>query len=106
VAKLVRANGGCLGVKRRRKTWQAAISLGELHAHFDPEISELPREGRIRWELKHLSTNRKRKQIVIPLLAESEKGTGQAESAFEKKLEMWFRVDPKSVVKLNWKVRP
>ena len=30
VAKLVRANGGCLGVKRRRKTWLAAISLGEL----------------------------------------------------------------------------
>jgi len=26
---------------------------------------------------------------VIPLLAESEKGTGQAESASERKLEMW-----------------
>ena len=25
----------------------------------------------------------------MPLLAESEKGTGQAESTFEKKLEMW-----------------
>ena len=27
---------------------------------------------------------------MIPLLAESEKGTGQAESSFEKKLEMWL----------------
>ena len=29
VAKLLRANGGCLGVKCRRKTWKAAISFGE-----------------------------------------------------------------------------
>ena len=28
---------------------------------------------------------------MMPLLAESEKGTGQTESAFEKKLEMWWR---------------
>ena len=47
------------------------------------------RDEEIRWELKHLSTSRKRKQLVIPLLAESEKGTGQTESAFERKLEMW-----------------
>jgi hypothetical protein len=63
--------------------------LGELHASFDPKISELSREGDILWELKHLSTRRKRKQIVIPLIAASEKGRGQTESAFEKKLEMW-----------------
>ena len=48
------------------------------------------REAEIRRELKHLSTGRKRKQLVMPLLAESEKGPGQAESAFEKKLEMWL----------------
>ena len=30
VAKLLRADGGCLGVKRRWKTWLAAISFGEL----------------------------------------------------------------------------
>ena len=36
---------------------------------------------------------------MIPLLAESEKGTGQTESAFERKLEMWWRSKPKSV---NW----
>ena len=46
-------------------------------------------DGRIRRELKHLSTGRKRKQLVIPLVAAREKGKGQAESAFEKKLEMW-----------------
>ncbi len=53
----------------RRRTWQAAKSLGELHANFDPEISDAKtcsfrasREGEIRRELKHLSTGRKRKQ--------------------------------------------
>ena len=51
------------------------------------------REEDKRWELKHLSTGRKRKQIVIPLLAESEKGTGQTESAFEKELEMWWAIN-------------
>ena len=53
----------------RRRTWQAAKSSGELHANFDPEISDAKtcsfrafREEKIRWELKHLSTGRKRKQ--------------------------------------------
>jgi hypothetical protein len=27
--KMLRAYGGCLGVRRRRRTWKAAISLGE-----------------------------------------------------------------------------
>jgi hypothetical protein len=50
---------------------------------------EFRNEG-ARRELKHLSTARKRKQIiVIPLLAASEKGIGQTESAFERKCEMW-----------------
>jgi len=30
VAKLIRAHGGCLGTRSRRRTWEAAISLGEL----------------------------------------------------------------------------
>src|SRR6267154_5655150 len=38
--KLLRAYGGCLGARRRRRTWQAAISLGEPQAGFDPRISE------------------------------------------------------------------
>ena len=38
--KQVRAQGGCLGTDWRRRTWQAAISRGELHASFDPWISE------------------------------------------------------------------
>ena len=33
---------------------------------------------------------------MIPLLAASEKGRGQTESAFEKKLEMWWVIMPKS----------
>jgi len=60
-----------------------------LHANIDPEVPELFREERVRGELKHLSTRRRRKQYVIPLLAESEKGRGQTESPFEKKAEMW-----------------
>jgi hypothetical protein len=40
MVKLLRAYGGCLGTNRRRRTWQAAISLGEPQAGFDPGISE------------------------------------------------------------------
>jgi hypothetical protein len=52
-------------------------------------MSESFREEESRRELKHLSTGRKRKQIAMPPLAESEKGRGQTESPFEKKAEMW-----------------
>ena len=38
---------------------------------------------------------------MIPLLAASEKGRGQAESAFEKKLEMWWDIITKY---LSWSV--
>ena len=38
--KLIRAQGECLGIRSRRRTWQAAISLGEAQTAFDPEISE------------------------------------------------------------------
>ena len=34
------AQGGCLGTSRRRRTWQAAKSLGELQASEDPGMSE------------------------------------------------------------------
>ena len=30
VAKLLRAHGGCLGVRRLRRAWKTAISLGKL----------------------------------------------------------------------------
>ena len=40
MVKLVRADGGCLGIDRRRRTRKAAISFGELLTGFDPEISE------------------------------------------------------------------
>ena len=39
MVKLLRAHGGCLGRRRRRKTWQAAISFGERQTRIDPEIS-------------------------------------------------------------------
>ncbi len=38
--KQTSAQGGCLGTDRRRRTRQAAKSLGELQASFDPGISE------------------------------------------------------------------
>ena len=34
--KLQRAQGGCPGTIRRRRTWQAAISYGEPQAGIDP----------------------------------------------------------------------
>jgi hypothetical protein len=34
------ACGGCLGVACRRRTWLAAICLGELLTSIDPGISE------------------------------------------------------------------
>ena len=37
----------------------------------------------------------KENKYVIPLLAASEKGTGQTESPFEKKVEMWWVIIPK-----------
>ena len=36
----VRAFGGCLGAKRRRRTWHAAKSCGEGRAPVDPQVSE------------------------------------------------------------------
>ena len=40
VVKLVRALGGCLGVRRRRRTWLAAISHGEPQAGVELWMSE------------------------------------------------------------------
>jgi hypothetical protein len=40
MVKKLSAQGGCLGSKRRRKTWQPAKSPGELATSFDPRISE------------------------------------------------------------------
>ncbi len=57
-----------------------ALNPRSPNAHISVEL---------RRELKHLSTGRKRKQKVIPLLAESEKGKGQTESPLETMAEMW-----------------
>ena len=38
--KRTRAYGECLGIRSRWRTWQAAISRGELQISFDPRISE------------------------------------------------------------------
>ena len=43
---------------------------------------------------------------MIPLLAESEKGKGQAESPFERKVEMWLGIVAKLTNQIGWKVRP
>ena len=41
---------------------------------------------------------------MIPLLAASEKGTGQAESPLETTAEMWFGTLLSQRVEVNWKV--
>ena len=38
--KVIRAYGGCLGAKSRRRTQQAAKSYGEPQAGLDPWVSE------------------------------------------------------------------
>src|SRR4030095_9008198 len=88
VVKLLRANGGCLGAGKRRRTWQAAISLGEPQAGIDPGMSERGNLGGLiptgpwqnSWattreprELKHLSTSREKKATAIALVAASER---------------------------------
>ena len=70
------ANGGCLGSKRRGRTWYSAKSPGELETSDNPGVSEWGNPASESWlsalekigcrgelgELKHLSTQRKRNQ--------------------------------------------
>ena len=86
LVKRISAHGGCLGTDRRRRTWQAAISPGELQASRDPGVSEwgnpaganpvtLSREPTQGTETsKYLE---EKKSIEIPRVAASEKGRAQ-----------------------------
>src|SRR3954451_21659719 len=78
IKRQVRASGGCLGTERRRRTWHAAKSPGEMRAIVDPGISEwgnpparvspsefIGRRGEP-GELKHLSSRRKGHQTRLP----------------------------------------
>ena len=47
MVKLLRAHGGCLGIRKRRRTWLAAKSFGEPQAGVDPEISEWGNPARV-----------------------------------------------------------
>ena len=51
LVKRISAQGGCLGTSRRRRTWQAAKSLGELQASKDPGVSEWGNPARVK--LRH-----------------------------------------------------
>jgi len=90
--KLIRAQGGCLGIRSRRRTWQAAISCGERHIRDRSADFRMGEPGRaipcqrmvkkiaVRGEppeLKHLSRARKRHQHEIPQVVASERGGGQ-----------------------------
>src|SRR2546430_17629084 len=89
VVKLLRANGGCLGAGKRRRTWQAAISLGEPQAGIDPRMSEWGNLGGVMptrpWpnpyatarepgELKHLRPSPDKKGIAIARRAAAVRG--------------------------------
>jgi hypothetical protein len=94
VVKLLRAHGGCLGARRRRRTWLAAISFGEPQAGVDPEISEwgnpagvischLPAEY-IGWSkrTRGIETSKypqEKKSNEIPSVVASERGTAQTD---------------------------
>jgi len=90
VTKLLRACGGCLGSRRRRRTWVAAISYGEpltrlrsvdlrmgkpVAGNTASSCDESIVAGSEPGEVKHLSTRRKRKQSAIPSVVASERGT-------------------------------
>lgn len=72
--KRIRAYGGCLGVRCRRRTWYTAKSSGKPCAGAragnvrmgKPSVGHttLSRKGREPGELKHLSSPRKRKYSV------------------------------------------
>jgi hypothetical protein len=47
MVKLLRAHGGCLGARKRRRAWLAAISLGEPQAGVDPGIPEWGNPSRV-----------------------------------------------------------
>ncbi len=47
MVKLLRAHGGCLGIRKRRRAWLAAISFGEPQAGVDPEIPEWGNPSRV-----------------------------------------------------------
>jgi hypothetical protein len=43
------ANGGCLGSKRRRRTWDSAKSFGKLKTSVEPKISEWGNPALCEW---------------------------------------------------------
>jgi hypothetical protein len=90
MVKLLRAHGGCLGIRRRRRTWSAAISFGELQASADPKISEWENPTRVmpgylgaefigsRKRTRGTETSKypqEKKSNEIPLVVASERGT-------------------------------
>ena len=90
--KRTRAHDGCLGIVRRRRTRQAAISSGERQTRFDPEISEwsnppgpntpVPAGQSIarRRDTRGSETShypQEKRTTVIPQVVASERGTAQ-----------------------------
>ena len=97
MVKLLRAHGGCLGIRRRRRTWSAAISFGELQASADPKISEWENPTRVmpgylgaefigsRKRTRGTETSKypqENKSNEIPLVVASERGRAQTDPGF------------------------
>jgi len=89
VKKLLKVYGGCLDISCRWRTWQTAISFGEVSSN--PWSGDFPMEQSRLWqhswscacaawqpgELKHLSNRRKRKKCPPPLsISDCEKWRG------------------------------
>jgi hypothetical protein len=92
VVKLVRAFGGCLGIRSRRRTWEPAISLGELvtelraedvrigkpgASHVAPCLPEHIGQCKGTWGSETSQYPQEEKTTVIPSVVASERGTGQ-----------------------------
>src|ERR671936_482459 len=74
MVKLLRAHGGCLGRRRRRRTWQAAISLGGKTAVRSAESIGGHERTQGSEPSQYLE---EKKAIAIPKVVASEIGTAQ-----------------------------
>jgi hypothetical protein len=97
------ANGGCLGSKRRRRTWYSAISLNEekiavIVKDFrmgEPVYRDIDTVKRIHilteltWGTETSKYPKEKKSIEIPEVAASEQGEAKCDIRIERDRKCW-----------------